>query len=158
MARSTRRTSVMLGGLAVVFVTIIIILCVVTKQQGYSDEVSNSCPIHSYTQDITLHFFMSFCRHPTLQELHRSHMEATKCLTSVLSKAILWKAFLSNHYCFQRLSCSLKHFATSLPLVSKTTLKTERLKTSEFALSFFLSLSMLWFVSYTHYVFYSWYN
>ena len=39
------------------------------------------CPIHSYADDTTLHFSMSFQRRPTLQEVHSS-----ECLTSDLSE------------------------------------------------------------------------
>ncbi len=40
-----------------------------------------SYPIHSYADDTTLHFSMSFSRSPTLQEINRSRREATERLT-----------------------------------------------------------------------------
>ena len=49
-----------------------------------------SCPIHSYAVDTTLHFSTSFHRQPTLQEVHISRREASKHLTSGLSKISDW--------------------------------------------------------------------
>ena len=49
-----------------------------------------SCPIHSYADDTTLHFFTSFHRWPTLQEVHSSRREASERFTSDLSKISDW--------------------------------------------------------------------
>merc|ERR1711980_82167 len=48
------------------------------------------CSIHSYADDSTLHFSMSFPRRPTQQELHTSRQDAAERLTSDLSVISDW--------------------------------------------------------------------
>lgn len=49
-----------------------------------------SCPIHSYTDDSTLHFSTSFHRWPTQQELDDSKLESPKHLTTDLTIISNW--------------------------------------------------------------------
>ncbi len=49
-----------------------------------------NCPIHSYTDDLTLHFSTSCDRRPTLQGLQDSRLEAAECLTSDLAIIFDW--------------------------------------------------------------------
>ncbi len=46
---------------------------------------SANCPIHSYADDITLHYSMSFDRQSNLQELQISRIDTAERLTSDLS-------------------------------------------------------------------------
>ena len=50
----------------------------------------SQCPIHSYADHTTLHFSMSYNRHPTQQELSDSRRDAIECLTSDLSLVSDW--------------------------------------------------------------------
>ncbi len=48
------------------------------------------CHIHSYADDSTLHFFTSFDRRPTIQDLQDSRLEVAERLTSELALISDW--------------------------------------------------------------------